>query len=111
MCPREGGRPVAITADNIGDLSEVSGLLANGRSRDGLALVDILVAAAPDSAPRADALGLRLAALLNLHRTADYPAAIKAAFSAARMHPTPARFGLLYALAAVVAYHDGSLES
>ena len=60
---------------------------------------------------RADALIQQLAVLINLRETKLYSATMDAAFDAVREHPAPARYGLLHAFAALVALHEGSLET
>jgi diguanylate cyclase (GGDEF)-like protein len=97
----------------IGDtveLGKVRELLLAGRCVEAGSLVEHLVATT-SGAERADALAQRLAVLLNLRRTAEYSATMDAAFEAARAHPDPARSGLLHSFAALVALHDGSLET
>jgi diguanylate cyclase (GGDEF)-like protein len=101
---------VVVGVGGAVDLAQARKLLLEGRSVEAGAVVDRLVATTT-GAEHADALAQRLAVLLNLWRTEDYSATMDAAFEAARAHPDPARFGLLHAFAALVALHDGSLET
>lgn len=91
-------------------------LLRDGRAEQALVVADRIIGsgragAGPTGRIRyADALALRLAALINLRRTAEYAATVDAAFEAARSDADPALRGLLHALSALVAHHQGSLE-
>jgi diguanylate cyclase (GGDEF)-like protein len=85
-------------------------LLFAGHCIEASALMERLIATT-EGAAHADALAQQLAVLLNLRRTAEYSATMDAAFEASRAHPDPARTGLLHSFAALVALHDGSLET
>jgi diguanylate cyclase (GGDEF)-like protein len=85
-------------------------LLLAGRCVEASTLMQRVVATAA-GAERADALTQHLAVLINLRRSDEYSATMDAAFQATRAHPSPARTGLLHSFAAVIALHDGSLET
>lgn len=100
---------MGVATDDVG-LEQVRALVSAGRCIEADVLVQRVVATATGP-ERADALAQRLAVLLNLRRTDQYSATLDAAFDAAKAHPDPGRSGLLHAFAALVALHDGSLES
>jgi len=99
-----------LPGGSLGEFAQVSNLLLSGRHADALTLVDRIMAGTADETRRADALVMRVAVLLNLRRSEEYPASLDAAFEALRAHPDPVRYGLLHSYAAVVALANGSLE-
>jgi diguanylate cyclase (GGDEF)-like protein len=105
-----GGLRVGVGVSSAVELEHVRKLLLAGRCIEASALMDHILATTA-GAEHADALTQYLAVLINLRRSHEYSATMDAAFEAARTHPDPARFGLLHSFAAVVALHDGSLET
>jgi diguanylate cyclase (GGDEF)-like protein len=81
-----------------------------GQATEAADLADAIAAESADPLEVTDALLRKLAALLNLERAGDYPAAVDRAFQAIRGCPDPSRVGEFHALAAVVAHLDGSIE-
>lgn len=100
---------MASSANADPDLERVRTMLFAGRSQDALGLVDSLIRDA-DPLTRADALVLRLTALINMRRSSGYPETLRAAFEATRAHPEPDRIAQVHALAAIVAHLEGALE-
>jgi diguanylate cyclase (GGDEF)-like protein len=98
------------TADSAAALGRVRRLLIEGRSGDAITLVDGLLESYDDNRFRADALALRLTALINQGRRTEFASTMDAAFEATRARPEPGRMGKLHALAALVAQRDGSLD-
>ena len=90
-------------------IAEVRRLMLAGRASEAADLADAIAAESPDPVEVIDALLRKLAALLNLERTAEYSAAVDRAFQAIRSCPDPSRVGEFHALAAVVAHLDGSI--
>jgi diguanylate cyclase (GGDEF)-like protein len=105
-----GGPRVSVGVESVAELEHVGALLLTGRSAEASGLAERVLATAVGSG-RADALAQQLAVLINLRRTEEYSATMDAAFEAARAYPDPARFGLLHSYAALVALHNGSLET
>jgi diguanylate cyclase (GGDEF)-like protein len=101
---------VGVDIGGAVDLGQVRELLFSGRCAEAAVLAERLVATTSGAA-HADALTQYLAVLLNLGHTENYSATMDAAFEAARSHPDPARTGLLHSFAALVALHDGSVET
>jgi diguanylate cyclase (GGDEF)-like protein len=101
---------VAATKDNAVALGQVKDLLFEGRSDDAIALVDRILNFGPTARERADALMLRLTALINLGRSGEYGSTMDSAFEANRVQPEAGRSGQLYAHAALVAHRAGSLD-
>jgi diguanylate cyclase (GGDEF)-like protein len=85
-------------------------LLHAGRAQQAADLADQIAAESIDPEEVTDALLRKLAALLNLNRSAEYPAAVDRAFEAIRSYPEPGRVGAFHALAAMVAHLDGAIE-
>jgi diguanylate cyclase (GGDEF)-like protein len=104
---RPAGPPPATGVD---DLARLRLLVTHGRSGDGVVLADRLLAQRTDPAVRADALLLRIAALINLGRRTEFTRALDDATDAVSAAPTPGRYGQLYALAAIIAHVDDALE-
>ncbi|HEX6498227.1 MAG TPA: GGDEF domain-containing protein [Micromonosporaceae bacterium] len=100
---------MASTADVDTEIERARTLLFAGRSHDALGLLDALIRGG-DPLRRADALVLRLTALINLRRSGEYPQTLRAAFEATRAHPEPDRIAQVHALAAIVAHLEGALE-
>src|SRR5262245_63526925 len=73
-------------------LSGVQQMLFDDRVTEALAVGGQL-ANADDPRTRVDARIYRLAALINLDRSAEYAAAVDAAFDAVRRYPEPGRYG------------------
>lgn len=91
-------------------IAEVRRLMLAGRAAEAADLADAIAAESTDPVEVTDALLRKLAALLNLERATEYPAAVDRAFQAIRSCPDPSRVGAFHALAAVVAHIDGSIE-
>jgi diguanylate cyclase (GGDEF)-like protein len=106
----EGVDRVAVGVGGAVELEHVRKLLLAGSCIEASTLTGRLVATT-EGAEHADALAQHLAVLLNLKRTEEYSATMDAAFEASRAYPDPARSGLLHSFAALVALHDGSLET
>lgn len=98
------------TADSAMALGRVRRLLIEGRTTEAITLIDSLLESNDDKRFRADALALRLTALINQGRRGEFASTMDAAFEAARARPDPGRMGKLHALAALVAQRDGSLD-
>jgi diguanylate cyclase (GGDEF)-like protein len=117
--------------ENSAVLGRVRPLLFAGRSADAIDLVDLVLTnldkkllteeettadphrpreSIADRRTRVDALTYRLMGLINLNRTEEFASTMDAAFDALRAHPEPGRSGQLYALAALVAHRNGSLD-
>jgi diguanylate cyclase (GGDEF)-like protein len=101
---------VGVGVGSAAELEHVRTLLLAGRCTEASTLMQHILATAV-GADRADALTQYLAVLINLRRSDGYSATMDAAFDATRAHPDPARVGLLHSFAAMVALHDGSLET
>ena len=96
--------------DSSTALSRVRTLLVEERSGEAISLVDHLLASHDDPRLRADLLALRLTALINEGRRAEFASTMDAAFEATRARPEPGRMGKMHALAALVALRDDSLD-
>jgi diguanylate cyclase (GGDEF)-like protein len=94
----------------VDELIRLRDLLARGHSLDALHSADRVLHAGPTPAQRADALLLRLGAMINLGRRAEYTLNLDAAAEAVRDSPQPERYGQLYAFAAIIAGLDDSLD-
>lgn len=97
-------------SDQVDALSLARKLQLRSRSAEACAVLDKVLDTTTDPLARADALVLRLAALFNLDRTAEYIGAVDQAFEAARDLDDPYLNGHLHALAALAARHQGALE-
>jgi diguanylate cyclase (GGDEF)-like protein len=101
---------VGVGVDSAAELEQVRALLFGGNCVAAHSLTQQLVSSI-DGPERADVLIQHLAVLLNLRRTDEYSKVMDAAFEAVRAFPDPARQGLLHSFAALVALHDGSIET
>src|SRR5690349_10230377 len=99
---REGVGSMPATADSAGALGRVQRMLFEGRSGEAITLIDHLLETSDDWRFRADALALRLTALINQGNRDEYASTMDAAFDVARTRPEPGRIGYLHALAALV---------
>ncbi|HEX6074759.1 MAG TPA: GGDEF domain-containing protein [Micromonosporaceae bacterium] len=100
----------AAASAGTSPIVEVRRLLLAGRTAEAADLADTIAGESTDPVEVTDALLRKLAALLNLERAAEYPAAVDRAFQAIRGCPDPSRVGAFHALAAIVAHLDGSIE-
>jgi diguanylate cyclase (GGDEF)-like protein len=91
-------------------LTTVRELLTSGRMAAALRAADRIAQTTTSPYALADALILRLLALVNLGRTTQYTAAVDDAFAAVRELPEPFPYGHLHALAALAARDLGAPE-
>lgn len=96
--------------DQAETLRKARKLQESSRSAEACVLLDRVLATTDDPLTRADALVQRVAALINLGRTAEYNVAVQMAFDAVRDLGEPLLLGNLHALAALAAQHQGALE-
>jgi diguanylate cyclase (GGDEF)-like protein len=101
---------MSAIADSGVALGRVRTLLIDERSSEAITLIDHLLESHNDQRFRADLLALRLTALINEGRRAEFASTMDAAFDAAKARPEPGRMGKLHALAALVAQRDASLD-
>jgi diguanylate cyclase (GGDEF)-like protein len=103
---------VATALDPRAELACARGLLFADKAPEALELLDDILAGAPVDDPEllAPAYSYRLIALINMRRSGEYAPVMDALFDAARLHPGPQYIGQAYALAALVAQLEGSLE-
>ena len=92
------------------ELPRLRRLLADGRAAEALLIIDRLLDTEVSRRSRAELRLRRLAALINLGRRVEYPAALDAADEALTGDSDPERHGRLNTLAAIVALADNSLE-
>jgi diguanylate cyclase (GGDEF)-like protein len=96
--------------DQADSLLQIRQLMEANRSAEAALIAEKVLATSIDPNTRADALLQRLSALINLGRSAEYPAALDRAFHAARDLPEPYLHGHLHALAALAAHHQQALD-
>ncbi len=98
------------SADGRADFGDIRRLIRAGRSAEALQLAESIGAESTDPYTIVRALLMRLGCTINLGRMGECPALVDQAFDALRSFPEPSLFGELHALAAWVAYLDGSLD-
>ena len=101
--------PVDSAGTHTPELDDVRTMLITGRAREALTTLDRRLTDLTGRL-RAQALVLRLAALLNLHVSGEYATTMDQAFAAVRSHPDPGRYGQLEAMAALVTLRENSME-
>jgi diguanylate cyclase (GGDEF)-like protein len=92
------------------DPAQLRYLLRHGRSADALSLADQALSRHADPSSRAECLISRVAALVNLGRRTEWTRALDDATEALNTAPSPGRYGRLYALAAIIAHVEDSLD-
>ncbi|QSB15847.1 GGDEF domain-containing protein [Natronosporangium hydrolyticum] len=100
--------------DRVGDatdaLSAIRNLMIGGRMAAALRAAETAVAGSTNPYLRAHSHVLRITALVNLGRTAQYTAAVDEAFAALRELPEPQLHGHLHAVAALASRQLGAPE-
>ncbi len=92
------------------DADALGRLIRSGRPAEAVVLAGVAITRARQPAEVARVLLMKLGALLNLGRTAECPAVMDEAYAALARCDEPALLGEFHALAANVAYHQGSLD-
>jgi diguanylate cyclase (GGDEF)-like protein len=92
------------------DLANSRRLLFEDRLSEAMTCIEALLAGELSPRDRVAALILRLIALINMGRSAEFSSAQDAAWEAARTAPDPGLRGELHALAAIVAVRSGSID-
>lgn len=92
------------------DAEALGRLIRSGRPAEAVVLAGVAIARARRPAEIARVLLMKLGALLNLGRLAECPAVVDQAYAALARCDEPALLGEFHALAANVAFHQGSLD-
>ncbi|WP_117211808.1 GGDEF domain-containing protein [Allorhizocola rhizosphaerae] len=92
------------------DADALGRLIRSGRPAEAVVLAGVAITRARGPAEIARVLLMKLGALLNLGRTSECPAVVDEAYAALTRCDEPALLGEFHALAANVAYHQGSLD-
>ncbi|WP_018351262.1 GGDEF domain-containing protein [Longispora albida] len=94
----------------VSTIERIRRLLRANRSAEAAALAERLAASTSDPEECAQALVLRLSALINLGRTVDCASAVEEVFAALKKWYDPGLAGRAHAIAAIVAHSRGSLD-
>jgi diguanylate cyclase (GGDEF)-like protein len=101
---------VAANADHTSEIAHARRLLFEDRLGEAMTVIERILASDPSAHQRVSALILRLIALINMGRSAEFAAALDAGMEASRLTPDPGQYGELQALAAIVAVRSGSVD-
>jgi diguanylate cyclase (GGDEF)-like protein len=101
---------VAASADHTSELAHARRLLFDDRLGEAMTVVERMLAGEQSRHDRVAALILRLIALINMGRSAEFTIALDEAMEATRTAPDPGQYGELQALAAIVAVRAGSID-